>query len=419
MTTQTISNIVRAVSILVVLGTAAAQTHTLSLDQAIDLALANSPALKAARIQLDQRRAQETTAGLRPNPVLQADAQFLPIFSPSKFTTDNVNQDQQYDLGVSYLLERGGKRQKRLQAVRDETEVTRQEVRDAERNLAFSVGQQFVAALLAKANLEFAQQNLESFHKTVEISETRHRAGDISQGDLLRIKVQLLQFETDVSAARVSLQQAMLTLRELIGFDAVAADYQIVGDLAYQPLTDTLEQAQAAALQKRPDLAAARQSIVAAHSQTVLAQANAKQDPTTGVSYSHTAATNSASFFFNVPLPVFNRNQGEIARSRFAESQATFNARSAEEMVMTEVRTAYEQAKASGSIVDLYASGYLEQSQQSRDITGFAFRQGAASLIDLLDAERTYRTTQFAYRQALANYLVAVQQLHQAEGTTR
>jgi outer membrane protein, heavy metal efflux system len=408
-----------AILAVLLLAPATAQTHTLSLGQAIDLALANSPSLKAARTQVDQSRAQETTAGLRPNPVLQGDAQFLPIFSPNKFSSDNFRQDQQYDLGIGYLFERGGKRQKRLQAARDETEVTRSEVRDTERNLAFSVSQQFVAALLAKANLDFAVQNLESFRRTVEISETRHQAGDISQGDLLRIKVQLLQFETDVSAARVALQTAMFALRQLIGFDSVAADYQIVGDFAYQPLTETLEQAQATALQKRPDLAAARQSIVATRSQTALARANAKQDPTTSFNYSHTGGTSSASFFFNIPLPVFNRNQGEMARSRYAESQAAFNDKAAEELVVTDVQTAYEQAKTSGSIVDLYASGYLKQAQESRDITGFAFRQGASSLIDLLDAERTYRSTQLAYRQALANYLVAVQQLRQAEGLTR
>jgi len=408
-----------AVSAVLLLGPAAAQTHTLSLDQAIDLALTNSPALKAARSQIDQNRGQETTAGLRPNPVLQGDAQFLPIFTPNRFSSDNFSQDQQYDVGIGYLFERGGKRQKRVQAARDATEVTRSDVRDAERNLAFSVARQFTAALLAKANLDFAIQNLESFRKTVEISETRQQAGDISQGDLLRIKVQRLQFETDVSAARVALQQARVTLRQLIGFDSVAADYRLVGELSYQPVTETLEHAQATALEKRPDLAAARQGIVAARSQTVLAQANAKQDPTASVNYSHTGGASSASFFFNIPLPVFNRNQGEIARSRFAESQATFDAKAAEETVLSDVQSAYEQAKAAGSIVDLYASGYLKQAQDSREITGFAFRQGAASLIDLLDAERTYRNTEFSYRQALANYQSAVQQLRQAEGLTR
>ena len=409
----------RAIIVLLLVGSAAAQTHTISLDQAVDLALTNSPALKAARTQIDQNRAQEITAGLRPNPVLQGDAQFLPIFNPAAFSFDNFNQVQQYDLGVGYLFERGGKRQRRLQAARDQTEVTHLQINDAERNLAFSVAQQFIASLLAKANLDFTTENLESFRKTVDITDTRYKAGDISQGDLLKIKLQSLQFETDVSSARIALQQAMLTLRQLIGYDAVPADFQLVGDLAYQPLPDTLEQLQAAALQLRPDLAAARQSTVAARSQISLAQSNAKQDFTTAFSFSHTSGLSSSSFSFNIPLPVFNRNQGEIARTRFAETQAVYNAKAAEEAVLKDVEVAYEQAKANESIVNLYQSGYLNQAQQSREISEFAFRQGAVSLIDLLDAERSYRNTELAYRQALANYAVALKQLRQAEGIIR
>jgi cobalt-zinc-cadmium efflux system outer membrane protein len=405
-----------AILSLLLLGCAAAQTHTLTFDQAIDLALANSPALKAVRTQIDQNRAQEVTAALRPNPVLQGDAQFLPIFNPSLFSFDNFNQTQQYDIGLGYLFERGGKRQRRFQAARDQTEVTRSQVRDAERNLAFAVAQQFVTSLLAKANFDFATKALESFRKTVEISEIRYKAGDISQGDLLKIKLQVLQFEIDVSAARVAQQQAMLALRQLIGYDAVAADYQISGELTYQPLTENLEQIQAMALQNRPDLAAAKQSTVAARSQIALARANAKQDLTTAVSYSHTSGQSASSFSFNIPLPVFNRNQGEIERTRFAETQASYSAKVAEETVLKDVQAVYEQAKANESIVNLYLSGYLKQAQESREISEFAFRQGAVSLIDLLDAERSYRNTELAYRQTLANYAVALQQLRQAEG---
>ena len=405
-----------AILSLLLLGCAAAQTHTLTFDQAIDLALANSPALKAVRTQIDQNRAQEVTAALRPNPVLQGDAQFLPIFNPSLFSFDNFNQTQQYDIGLGYLFERGGKRQRRLQAARDQTEVTRSQVRDAERNLSFAVAQQFVTSLLAKANFDFATKALESFRKTVEISEIRYKAGDISQGDLLKIKLQVLQFEIDVSAARVAQQQAMLALRQLIGYDAVAADYQISGELTYQPLTENLEQIQAMALQNRPDLAAAKQSTVAARSQIALARANAKQDLTTAVSYSHTSGQSASSFSFNIPLPVFNRNQGEIERTRFAETQASYSAKVAEETVLKDVQAVYEQAKANESIVNLYLSGYLKQAQESREISEFAFRQGAVSLIDLLDAERSYRNTELAYRQTLANYAVALQQLRQAEG---
>jgi outer membrane protein, heavy metal efflux system len=402
--------------VLVLLGSTTAQTHTLTLDQAIDLAMTNNPALKAARTQIDQNRAQEITARMRPNPVLQGDAQFLPVFSPNSFSFDNFDQTQQYDLGVSYLFERGSKRQRRFQAARDQTEVTRWQVHDAERNLAFSVAQQFVAAQLARANLDLATQSLESFRKTVAISETRYQAGDISQGDLLKIKLQVLQFETDLSSARVNLQEAMVALRQLIGYDAVAADFQITGELSYQPLNEKLDEVQAHALANRPDLAAARQSAVAARSQTALAQANRKQDWTAAVNYSHVAGQSASSFFFNIPLPVFNRNQGEIARTRFVEAQAGYAVKAAEESVLKDVQAAYEQTKANESIVHLYLSGYLKQAQQSREISEFAFRQGGLALIDLLDAERSYRSSELGYRQALANYSIALHQLRQAEG---
>lgn len=408
----------KGVILLLLLGSAAAQPRAVTLDEAIDLALANNPALKAARTQIDQNRAQEITAALRPNPVLQGDSQFLPLFNPSLFSAENFSQTQQYDLGIGYLFERGGKRQRRIQAARDQTEVTRFQVRDAERNIAFSVAQQFVAALLAKANLEFAAEALESFRKTVGISETRYQAGDISQGDLLKIKLQVLQFETDVSSARVAVQQAMVALRQLIGYDAVADDFQIAGELVYQPLTENLQQILARALQNRPDLAAAHLNTAAARSQTGLAKANAKPDLTIGAGYSHAAGQSSSSFSFNIPLPIFNRNQGEIERARVAEIQAHYSARAAEDGVRKDVQVAYEQAKANESIVSLYLSGYLKQAQQSREISEFAFRQGAVSLIDLLDAERSYRNTELAYRQALANYEVALQQLRQAEGVT-
>src|SRR5262249_17462841 len=228
----------------------------------------------------------------------------------------------------------------------------------------------------------------------------------------------VLQFETDVSAARVTMQQARLALRQLIGFDVLTPDFEVAGDLAYRPLVDSLEQIQARALENRPDLAAARQSTLPAGSQLALARANAKPDLTTTVSYSHVAGEHASSFSFNIPLPLFNRNQGEIFRTRFAATQANYNAKAAEEAVLKDVQFAYEQAKADESIVNLYRSGYLQQAQESREISEFAYRQGAASLIDLLDAERSYRNIELAYRQALANYAVAFQQVRQAEGAT-
>ncbi len=389
----------------------------IGLDQAIDLALDHSHALKAARTQIQQNQAQEITASLRPNPVLAWDALFIPLFSPQNFNLSNLLNTQQFDMGVSYTYERGGKRQRRLDAARDATAVTRYQVADTERGLIFNVGQQFINAQLANSNLEFAQKDLDSFQQTVNISEERYRAGDISEGDLLKIKLQLLQFQTDVAAARVAKIQALASLRQLLGYDAVPAEYDVAEELAYQPLHLNLDDLRARALKLRPDLLGSQEAIRAAQSQIALAKANGKVDFTTSVSYSHLSDQNSLSIAFNVPLPIFDRNQGEIARTRFAMTQSQQNAEAASDTVLTDVRNSYEAFATNQQIVQLYLSGYLKQAQDSRDISEYAYKRGAASLLDYLDSERSYRATQLAYRQALANYLLSIEQLKQAVGT--
>lgn len=388
-----------------------------TLDQAIELALANNPNLKATRKQVDQSVAQEITANLRPNPVLSGDSQFLPIFNPSQFTTDTLNALTQFDVGVGYLFERGRKRQNRLQAARDATTVTRLQALDAERTLAFNVAQQFVNALLAKSNLAFATEDLNSFQQTVNISEERYKLGDISESDFLKIKLQLLQFQTDVAQARVAKAQALINLRQLTGNDSVPRGYDVAGDLEYVPLTARLEDLQAKALEQRADLRAARQGITAAQSQVSLARANAKQDLTLSTSFAHVSGSSSSSWFFNIPLPVFNRNQGEISRTRFAVDQSQFAAISAEGGVIADVSNAWESASSNEDIVKLYTSGYVRQAQESRDISNYAYKAGAATLLDLLDAERSYRATQLAYRLALSAYMISMEQLKQAVGT--
>src|SRR6185295_4128771 len=195
-------------------------TTVITLDQAIDLALAHNHSIKATRTLILQNQAQEITANLRPNPSFGADSQFIPIFSPQDFSVDTLNVTQQFDIGIGYLFERGHKRQRRLQAARDQTAVTRAQVADAERGLAFNVGQQFVSVLLAESTLQFAQQDLQDFQQTVDIANAQYKAGDISQGDLLKIKLQVLQFQTDVSSARLAKVQALVGLRQLLGYDA-------------------------------------------------------------------------------------------------------------------------------------------------------------------------------------------------------
>jgi outer membrane protein, heavy metal efflux system len=403
---------------LILAGTCVGQNTThISLDQAIDLALTHNHSLQATRTLILQNQAQEITANLRPNPTLGADSQFVPIFNPQYFSAENLDQIQQFDIGIGYLFERGHKRPRRLQAARDQTEVTRAQVADAERTLAFNVGQQFVSVLLAESTLQFALQDLQSFQQTVDISEAQLKAGYIGEGDYLKIKLQLLQFQTDVSSARLARVQALVGLRELLGYNAVPADYDVIGDLAYQPLKGTLEDLQLKAVDMRPDLRAAKLGITAAQSQILLAKANAKVDVNGTLDYTHVSGENTASMFVNFALPIFNRNQGEIARTGYALTQAQEQQQSASDAVLSDVANAYEAIRSNEEVVQLYTSGYLKQAQDSRDISEYAYKRGAASLLDFLDAERSYRSVQLAYRQALGSYMTALEQLKEAVGT--
>jgi cobalt-zinc-cadmium efflux system outer membrane protein len=390
---------------------------TVSLDEAIQMALQHNHTLLAARTVIQQNQAEETTANLRPNPVLLGDSQFLPVFQPSQFSADYLDNTAQFDLGVSYLFERGKKRQHRLQAAKDLTAVTRSQVTDNERTLTFSVASQFINVELAESTLELATQNLKSFQNTVDIGEARYKAGDIGEGDLLKIKLQVLQFQSDVSAAQLARVQALSDLRQLLGYESIGPDYDVAGSFDYLPMKGNLEDFQAKALQDRPDLRAARLGLTAANSQLELQKAIGKRDVTGQASYTHLGYLNDVSLFGQIQLPIFDRNQGEIARAGFAITQAQEQQLFASGQVLTDVRDAFESVRANDQIVGLYRSGYLDEAQQSRDISEYAYRHGAASLLDFLDAERSFRSTQLGYRQALASYLLALEQLREAVGT--
>lgn len=396
---------------------AQAAAARISLEEAIRLALQHNHALLAARSTILQNQAQEVTANLRPNPVLEWDTQFLPIFQPSNFNGDYFSNTAQFDIGVSYLFEIGKKRQHRLQAARDQTAVTRAQVNDNERTLTFNVSQQFVGTLLAQSALELAQQDFDGFQKTVDISEARFKAGDISEGDLLKIKLQLLQFQSDVLNAKLAKVQALSALRQLVGFESVGDNFDVEGQLDYQPVHAGLDDLKLLALRTRPDLQAAHLGVTAARSQESLAEANHYRDLNVTFDYSHVGGVNSGTFFFNIELPIFDHNQGEIARTRHAITQFQEQQNEAAEQVISDVVTAYQALTSNDQIIQLYRGGYVDQAQKSREITEYAYRHGAASLLDFLDSERTYRANQLAYRQALASYMTALEQVRQAVGT--
>lgn len=392
-------------------------TVLITLDQAIQMALQHNHNLLATRTVVQQDKAAETTANLRPNPVIVADSDFLPVFQPGNLSADYLDNIAQWDLGVSYLFERGKKRQHRLKAAQDQTAVAQSQVADNERTLTYNVASQFINVELAESTLALANQDLKGFQNTVGIAEERYKAGDISEDDYLKIKLQLLQFQTDVSSAELARAQGLSDLRQLLGYESVSANYDVSGSFQYERVQGAVEDFQEKALQDRPDLQGAKLGVTAAQSLYALQKADGKRDFTGQLNYTHLAYLNDISVFGQIQMPIFDRNQGEIARAGYGITQAQEQEKYASGQVLTDVRDAYENLRANDKIVNLYRSGYLNEAQQSLDISEYAYRRGAASLLDFLDAERSYRTTQLGYRQALASYLLALEQLREAVGT--
>src|SRR5208283_3132214 len=291
------------------------------------------------------------------------------------------------DIGVSYLIERGGKRHDRLQAQKEITAQTRSLVADNGRGLTFQVATLFYNVQLAESTLELAEKDVKSFQQSVDISEHQYKSGGISENDYLMIKLQLLQFESDVEQAQLARVQSLSDLRQLLGYESVSADYDVVSSFEYQPVKANLDALQLKALQNRPDLRAAQQGVTAANSQLTLQKAIGHQDVTVQANYSHVNGINAATLYGSIPLPIFNRNQGEVARARFVITQAQEQEKATEGQALTDVYDAYQGLRMNDRIVTLYRAGYLDVSQKDRDIAEYAYLRGAVSLLDFLDAE--------------------------------
>ncbi|MGH9558821.1 MAG: TolC family protein [Bryobacteraceae bacterium] len=387
------------------------------MDDAVRIALAYNQSLRAQRLNVDQSKAQEVTASLKPNPVLTSLVDTIPIFSPQNIRFNT----QIYEETLNYTVERGGKRNRRIDVAKDNTTVTERTVADNERQLRFQVRQAFIDVLLAKSVLQFAQDDLANFSREVELNRARMNAGDLAEGDFLKIELQKLQFQQDVSSANLGLVQAKASLRQLLGYQSIADNFNVTGQLAHKKQSVTLDEIEARASAARPDLQAARSGVKLANDTVSLALANKVRDWTWGGDYTNQSAgpsvgVNAVGASLSFELPTHDRNQGEIARSRAAVRQAVETESSTQVGVTTDVVNAYYGFVTGDQIVSMYESGYLQQATQSRDISNYAYQRGAATILDVLDADRSYRATELGYRQAMAAYMIAGEQVNLAVG---
>jgi cobalt-zinc-cadmium efflux system outer membrane protein len=388
------------------------------MEDAVRIALQYNQTLRAQRFNIDQSKAGEVTASLKPNPVLTNLVDTIPIFSPQtiRFNT------QIYSESLSYTVERGGKRDKRVVVAKDNTDIAAKTVTDNERQLRFQVVQAFINVLLAKSVLALAQDDLANYSQELDLNKARLTAGDLAEGDYIKLSLQKLQFEQDVSASQLSLVQAKATLRQQLGYQSVADNYDVSGMLTHTKHPVQLDDLQKRAIANRPDLQAARSGVTLATDTVSLAFGNKVRDWTWASDYTFQSVGNNgtgnalgASLSFE--LPIHDRNQGEIARSQAAVRQASETEASAQVGVLTDVVNAYYGLQTAEEVVTLFEGGYLDQATQSRDISNYAFQRGSATILDLLDAERSYRATQLAYRQAVAAQMTAAQQVNLVVGT--
>jgi len=400
--------------------TPALAQNALTWQQIEDKFEAANPTLKAAKDNIDESRAEEVTAYLRPNPdfTISADgtqiAPYQGAWRPFSGTF--------FSPAVSYLHERRHKRELRLESARETTAVTQSTYFDQERNLLFTLRSAFVQVLQAKAVRENAQENLAYWDHELTINKQRLDAGDMAQVDYDRLVLQRAQFESDFETATVSLRTAKIQLLQLLNDRTPIEQFDVTGPFKAGGQLMPLEKFREEALATRPDLKAAVQSVDLAKTNYDLAVANGSTDPTFSVWYTHNGSFNNPDAYntlgasINIPLRIFDRNQGEKARTLIDIRRSERLRDAAQAQVFNDVDSAYVTLVGAANLLKPYETLYLELAAGTRNRVSFAYEHGGASLLDYLDAEKSFRDTRLAYLNLVGSYLTAAAQMNLAVG---
>ena len=389
-------------------------------QQIRDKFVATNPTLQAARIGIDESRAQEVTAFLRPNP------DFTQSTDGTQITSSNgVFRPFSGTLFVSslgYLHERRHKRELRLESALKATDVAESQLADQERTLLFTLRTAFVQALQAKAVLALAHENLGYYDQVLRLSRERKQAGDIAQVDLDRLELQRVQYESDVQTATVNLRTAKIQLLALLNDRTPVESFDIEGAFDFPEQINPLEELRKVALDNRPDLKAAMQSIDKAKTDYELAKANGSTDPTFSLWWTHNgsfnnpAAYNTLGASVSIPLRIFDRNQGEKARTQLDIGRNERLRSATEAQVFSDVDSAYATVNSNLILLRSYKERYLQRANSVRDTISYSYEHGGASLLDFLQAQQDYRTVRLSYLNLIGSYMTAASQLNEAVG---
>jgi cobalt-zinc-cadmium efflux system outer membrane protein len=379
----------------------------LTVDQAVEQALEHNLDLAAARFNISVAEARQITARLRPNPVMSAGADHLDLLGTG-YNNINNGGPNEYSLRTDFVIERGRKREARIGLAASDRTLAELGVRDAARRLIFDVESAFVDVQAATAMLKLANDNLSRLNVIVEVNSSRVRAGDLAEVELNRSQVAAMQYHTAVRQAELQLMQAKTRLSVLLGRDGSSADFEAVGEVRRDDPKLNLDEVRELAKRNRPDLLYARAAQARGQADLRLQLAQGRMDITAGTEYRRQQAPsgtgNSLGLFFSVPLPVFNRNQGEIARAERELAQSGLQTQSLETRVDGEVASAWQQYTKSLSIVSDIELRMLSTSRDVLQATEYSYRRGEATLIEFLDAQRAFNDIMQSYNEARAAY---------------
>ena len=379
-----------------------------------------NPTLKAAQANIDESRAAEITAYLRPNPQFTLSADGLQVsrnqgvWRPLSGIVETPS--------ISYLHERQHKRELRLEGAKISTRIAASTYLDQERSLTFNLHNAFVQTLQAKAVLQNARENLEYWDRELEVNRTRYKAGDLALADLNRLELQRVQFESDFETATVNLRTAKIQLLTLLNDRAPIEQFDVTGPYAFLEQLMPLEQFRNIALESRPDLKVAIRQVELAQSAHRLAIANGSTDPIFSIWYSHNPsfsnpfANETMGGSISIPLRIFDRNQGEKARTAIDIRRTERLQDATRAQVFSDVDSAYVTVLSALSLLRPYKTKYLPLAIDVRDRIAFSYKNGGASLLDYLDAEKSYRDTRLAYLNLIGSYLTAAAQMNMAVG---
>jgi outer membrane protein, heavy metal efflux system len=380
----------------------------------------NNTTLQASRLNIDELKAQEITAHLRPNPDFTLSADGTQI-SPSNgvwrpFAGTLISPS------VSYLFERRNKRGLRYEAAKQGTAIGVAQQFDSERTLLFNLRTAFVGVLQAKAVLRLAQDNLDRYDKILKVSRDRFQAGDIARIDLDRLELQRLQYESDLQTAAVNLRTNKINLLALLDDRRPVDSYDVEGTYDFSESILSLEDYRKEALSARPDLRAAALSVQQAETNHQLAEANGSTDPTIAAWFTHNGsfnnpdALNTLGLSVSVPLRIFDRNQGEKLRTKIDINRNEKLRQGVETQVYSDVDSAYATLSSNINLLKPYKRQYLEEAVRVRDTVLFSYQHGGAALLDFLNAQSEYRAVELSYVNLVGAYLTAAAQLNQAVG---